>query len=461
MKNKKHKYLILIPIGILFTLSFLFFSFKNVSAVTLLEQNISNSNVYFNGQNLGQRLGTGLEIGVINSGNIFLNATSTNQNGFTVTFEQCAGGTYNDSLVCSGSASSLTTFIASTSVPDNFSGYFNFTFPSATTTNNSSDYALYILPDYTVGNEITSLGGSININSYSNGQCGRVLVGECNNFGDLFFQLGSNIATTTGNTLNFNFPTYNFYSLDFGSFNVNYEILSTSTPLANFFLQVIYGTLTSTSSNGTGIISYSSTNTPILKTTFLPSGDYYATSNLIAVTNPTNSSLGFAYILVSTTTRFSIGGNGSTTPYWTPPNNTFGNILFDSFASTTGNIFDQCNQLNVNAWQTFVCNLLSFLFRPHQSSLNAIRNVLTSFQNVFPFSIVYGLQQNTISFLETGTSTAPFALSFRTPAGSFNATVLTATSFLDNVPAFRNLYFIFVEAFIWIGLGVLIYKHIV
>lgn len=454
MVSRKKLAASLIPIGIMMGLSFFFFSFKESSAATIASQPIFDTVEYVGDNFITQTLGT-LPSGTIKYGSLWVVATSTNIQPISIGIYSCTG-TYPEPRIgsCTG-AEMLAATTSLVTVPDNFQGVLDFVFNNATTTNPNQTYALFVNPNFGAQNEISGLRGSVT-NTYINGECGKNLsvTGDlCQEVKDIFFSL-----TSTGNTINldanivFELPVHTAITPDFSQFMGTFSD-ATSTienPFSDevllYTVGIFYGQASTsleftdvgvqTSYGGAGFQYYPWT---VDKTNTLTAGIWYAKANLY---DP--------YFTLRATTSiisFTVGESGNPL------------IPGENFATTTGSFYDQCQQLNVNGWQNAVCNLLSFLFQPHDFSINAIKSVLTGFQKVFPFSLVYQLQQNTIDFALTGTSTAPLSIVFKTPVGTTSVDILTATLLTDRgLTDTKNRYFQITEMLIWIACGLGLFK---
>lgn len=453
MKKNKKNIPIIILSGFFLILSFFFFSFKTVKAETVTFSQLVNATTTNNTSFPFQTLGTTSVAGqTINSATIFIDNTGNNNFYATINLNACpTGATYTGIQTCSfGSnfgAGGEINFLVATNTAQYYTGYF-----SATTTVTNREYA--IAPNF-VGNN-AYIGGSINANVYTQGEYRAG--GE--EIKDIYFKVGNNLENITENYITITIPRNGEVFPILENFGIKYNystttIQGTGIPENEVLIQMRWASTTTAFDNGlayhNGFTVFTNLNASTTISTYgtLPLGDYYARGYILG-TNGNN----FYTIATSTTIQFT-----------TTENDTFGGppMIVETFgvATTTGNLFNQCEQLNVEGWQLGVCNTFAFLFQPHAQSINDLETTFKGFQNIFPFSVAFGIKQNTSTIFNNGTTTSPFALTIQYGNININPTLLTGTILEDNnLTAFKNLYFTIAEYLIWIGLGYLIYRKI-
>ncbi len=272
---------------------------------------------------------------------------------------------------------------------------------------------------------------------------------------DLYFIVGSSLVTPLNpNETRLTFPIEDQLLSKFLSFYIDYEIEATSNSIINYFAGIIYGTSTVTAyQDYEPVISFSATGTPISTLSIQPFGfsigDWKAQAFIEVQQCNLIGGCEIYTVATSTTIDFSINSTVCANEFCDP------NVIIPYFnATSTGNIFQQCEQIlgggNIflNFWGNGFCGGMKFMFEQHDFSYDFMVSTLNGFKSVFPFSAVYGIQQNTIDFLQTGTSTSPFAINIKLGNGHVaNATILTSTMLEDNgLQEFKNIYFAIVEA---------------
>lgn len=450
---KRKFYLLSSFIGILF-----FLSFGISKAATVFQQPVSSEIEYYSDSIFYQSLGQATASSTIDS--VIVNTVSTSTNNvITATLIQCLslGSQFPNDCFSEGQLNGT----VSVSLP--FDGFVKIPFSNATSTVPGRYYLLGLSTQ--PGTTATAFRGSINENSYVDGYCDLTTQTGCDVLKDLYFVVGSNLNTTiSGTYINLTFPHNNEVLNDFDYWYVNYNVSTTTQddyptiPKNEILINVRYATTTANLNNdaayidGFSLFQIGYASTTITKNNGVPVGDYYAQ----AFIGSRDLNSGSIYV-IATSSIISI--SILTQNNFEPPT-TIGDL--GNFATSTGDVFNQCYQLGVNSWQTAVCNVFAFLFQPHDSSFETLKDVLFSFTKVFPFNIFFGLQYNNLSNFANAPDGKTFTYTVHQGPLNFSADLLTPTALQDTIgDPFTTIWFSLQRIFMYLALAFMIYRQIV
>lgn len=435
-------------LGVILGLSFFFFGNNSVSAQTFQQPSVDSSFYYTGTVFQGLGMGNGGLISATDTGNIFVYSTSTQTLTFAI--RVCFNGTFTvDYSTCTGS--SVNIISAGHTINAGHSGFFDFDLGTATTTSASHEYAFQVLASSYLG--ITGTFAS----SYVNGHCDLGAT-PCTNLADIYFKIGNNLPSQgTSGIISITVPQNGSALLDsdFPRWGVQYNY--SSTTIVNTYFGVRYGT-SSTLTSGILNASYVDVeqliiqgfaSTTVDKTDFPPIGLYYAQA-FIRVIPPSGQLTEPYYVATSSVIQFNLLSQGDPLD---PP-------FLDGFGEGVIDWGDPCDATFIFS-STTISNLFACAFQPSSDAQNSLFDSINGFKDVFPFSLVFGLQQDTIDYFVTGTSTTIFYMPLVFPQGTAQVVIYSPTMFDDSgLGGFRDLYFIFLEALMWIGLGIFMYRKL-
>lgn len=420
----------------LFIFSFIlvFFGLFDISNASLPYQFDYSTSSSFNGT-AGQTLGTGLS-GVFNTlylrtyqqpslGNNFYrificSGTATTSFDNVDQPTDCSSLVYNSDQVNVGNIDiGSSTGIAVRFVLDN---------------NLEFDPTKYYYLGYNTGFN-SAFWGSPTTNSYLNGQLFLANPPtQIGNLKDAWFNFNNEIAGQS--EVSFNFPETGIFVYDFENWNINYRFannINASGSLSIFWkngafsenglswtdMQVIDGNVTST-------------NVLVPKLLSMPAGDYVAS---VSILNKSGVSLGTDQI------SFWVSASSS------PP-------LFSS--TSIGEAFSlassTCN--NYGFVGNAGCEIITFIFVPHNFSLDFFRSSLSTFQSAFPFSLFFQYTTSIQNASETAGSDSSSDLTFDFPAPWGSIKILSSST-LEQAFGLeaKNTIFDAIKTVIWIGAG--------
>lgn len=436
MKNEK-RVSSLIALAIVSTLSFFFFSFK-ISHAQTIQQPI-HSTYQFGIDNTGQQLGSGISSTISNIA-FFVNASSTTNNIANVSISVCSvQQTGINSTQCGGTFYGVYQS-SNVSFADNFIGVLNI--PITATTTNPSRY--YFISYGTNHPTTDALGGSTN-DVYTGGRCKYTGVGDnnCTTVNDLFFGYSNTPFTNSGSSISIDYPTEGLVTPAFQYWTVTYSA-NVNIPLEQISAEIHWGTTTNamTHRDGGGIDTYATT-TNFLVDYFFELSDYYAQAFLLN---------GTTTIATSTIRSFTTTSAGN--PFDTQPD------IGGGYATTTGDYFEQCNQLGGNFWQAYFCNLVTIMLKPHTYSVNLLTNSFNTFRKVFPFSIFFNLNNIFNDYVSNNPNTVSKNLEFRLSPYAPAFTLLSNTTLDDTIgSANKTILFNGIIALFWVLISLKIVNH--
>jgi len=183
----------------------------------------------------------------------------------------------------------------------------------------------------------------------------------------------------------------------------------------------------------------------------LPTGDYVVQARII------RESYGLELLeVVAISSIHYITINDAQNPLFTED----GEFISTLSSTTTGSVFDQCEQAGGGLFQAGICNLLGILLAPSQASLNELRNQLLVMQTIFPFNILFNFNNTVQEVLQTDTTGINFSLPLPLPSGA-SVVLLTHTQLTDTLgSATKNKWFELQSNFMWVALGILVVRKI-
>lgn len=388
-------------------------------------------------------------------------------------------------------SSSITLYYVDTGDPNNASATINWEFGSPIGFNSTHSYQIKFVPSWTPSDHPFMLvqvcdgsvpadcyGGSYGVNSTS------TMIADANTLPSLthsFISPDAPIFTLYGqdseilDSINLTYPNSSSTSAYFNNWtaDITYSHLTYSTSTDYYFAWVYVSETSSTNINGilensilqgsiltdcdyslsTGCdINQQSTiqipNTLAMK----QNTDYFAQGSLVYST-PADR-LG---TLVATSSIIQFSTNGLTLE------DTIYDPLY-GYNATSTDIEDECtlslNPNNLfNCASNFVNRTTTFLFVPSSGIWNLAKNQITSFQNVFPFNIIYGISNALTASLTEAQTEEGSTLTLSFPAvGSltgFSLDLLSPTMLSDHIgSSTADMYFTLQANVIWLGTGI-------